>query len=238
MSPLPFPSGFVWQDQWCPVFCRLPSFGTLDQINDCLQGKLVYFMGDSTVRQWMEHLTNTVRTLKMFDAHGSGKLQNLLAVDVSRNIQVQWKKHGHPFVTAHPYTVKDHSYVSREVDLLAGDRSTAVVVALGWHFRPFPIELFVRRMLNVRGAIQHLLRSPDTRVVIKAEDTQETHTDPERFSDFHGYAQYLAAKDVLQGLKVGFVDAWDMTTAGTTTDLHPPDRSIGNQVDMFLSYIC
>ncbi|XP_066495433.1 NXPE family member 4-like [Tiliqua scincoides] len=238
MRSPPFPSGFVWHDQWYPVFCRLPGLGTLNQINTCLQRKMVYFMGDSTVRQWMEYLTNTVRTLKIFDAHGIGKLQNLLAVDMAGNIQLQWKKHGHP-ITAHSYTMKDHSYVAREIDNLAGDRDTAVVVSLGQHFRPFPIKLFIRRILNVRAAIQHLLlRSPGTRVIIKTENTQEMPTDPERFSDFHGYAQYLAARDVFRDLKVGIIDAWDITVAYATTEIHPPDQVIGSQVNLFLSYIC
>lgn len=55
-----FPIGFVWKDQWHPVFCRTSSMGTADEINTCLGKKRVYFMGDSTVRQWLEHLENTV----------------------------------------------------------------------------------------------------------------------------------------------------------------------------------
>ncbi|KAM6432230.1 NXPE family member 4-like isoform 4-T4 [Liasis olivaceus] len=235
----PLPSGFIWQNQWYPVFCSLASFGTLDQIYTCLRRKLIYFLGDSTVRQWLEHLTNTVSTLKYFDTHGTGNLQNLLAVDIARNVQVSWKKHGHPIITVHEYTVKDHSYIAREIDSMAGDDDTVIVVSLGQHFRPFPIELFIRRAINVREAIQRLLwRSPDTKVIIKAENIREMHTDPERFSNFHGYAQYLAAKDIFQDLKIGIVDAWDMTTAYETRDVHPPSYVVGNQINMFLTFIC
>ncbi|XP_062994970.1 NXPE family member 2-like isoform X2 [Elgaria multicarinata webbii] len=235
----PFPSGFVWQDQWYPVFCSMSNFGTLDQINNCLKRKLVYFMGDVTVRRWMEHLTNTVSTLKHFDIHETGKLQNLLAVDTARDIQIQWKKHGHPIITDYNCTVKDHSYVAREIDNLAGDGDTAVVISLGRNFRPFPIELFIRRAINVRAAIERLfLRSPDTKVILKAEDVREMQADPERFSNFHGYAQYLAAKNVFQNLNIGMVDAWDMTIAYATTDIQPPVYVVGNQINMFLTYLC
>ncbi|KAM6432229.1 NXPE family member 1-like isoform 3-T3 [Liasis olivaceus] len=178
-------------------------------------------------------------TLKYFDTHGTGNLQNLLAVDIARNVQVSWKKHGHPIITVHEYTVKDHSYIAREIDSMAGDDDTVIVVSLGQHFRPFPIELFIRRAINVREAIQRLLwRSPDTKVIIKAENIREMHTDPERFSNFHGYAQYLAAKDIFQDLKIGIVDAWDMTTAYETRDVHPPSYVVGNQINMFLTFIC
>ncbi|XP_053125715.1 NXPE family member 1-like isoform X2 [Hemicordylus capensis] len=235
----PSPSGFVWQDHWHPVFCSVSTFETSVQINSCLKRKLVYFMGDSTVRQWLWNLTKRVSTLKYLDIHKFGNLKNGLAMDVSRSILIQFKKHGHPYVSSHAYTVTDHSYIAREIDSVAGDKDTAVVISLGQHFRPFPLELFVRRLINVRAAIQRLLlRSPETRVIIKAENIREMDAEPERFGDFHGYTQYLAAKDVFRGLNVGMVDAWDMTLASATSNVHPPHYVVGNQVEMFLTYIC
>uniref|UniRef100_A0A670KN63 NXPE family member 2-like n=2 Tax=Podarcis muralis TaxID=64176 RepID=A0A670KN63_PODMU len=235
----PSPSGFVWQNQWHPVFCNVSTFNTLERINTCLERKLIYLLGDSTVRQWIEYLTKRVNTLKYLDSHGAGKHRNLIAVDMERNIQIQWKKHNHPLVTASEYMVRDHNYVAREIDLVAGDKDTVVVIGLGQHFRPFPIELFIRRAINARGAIQRLLlRSPDTKVIIKGENTREVSIEQEIFADFHGYAQHLALKDIFRDLKVGFVDAWDMTVAYGMNILHPPDHVVGNQIDMFLTYIC
>ncbi|CAI5795384.1 Uncharacterized protein PODLI_1B033521 [Podarcis lilfordi] len=235
----PSPRGFVWQNQWHPVFCSMSAFHTLDRINACLKQKIIYLLGDSTVRQWMEYLTKRVNTLKYLKRYAIGKPDRLVAVDMARNIQINWKKHAHPFVGSSEYTVKDHSYVAWDIDLVAGGRDTAVVISLGQHFRPFPIELFIRRMINIRAAIQRLLlRSPDTKVIIKAENTREIDIDQERFGDFHGYAQYLALKDIFRDLKVGFIDAWDMTVAYGTNLVHPPDHVVGSQIDMFLSYIC
>ncbi|XP_066495796.1 NXPE family member 4-like isoform X2 [Tiliqua scincoides] len=235
----PSPSGFVWRNQWHPAFCTLSSFSTVDQMNGCLKGKLVYFLGDSTVRQWIEHLTHRMKTLRYFDTHGIGKVQNLLAVDLARNILVQWKSHGHPIITTHSYMMKDHSYIPREIDNVAGDRDTAVVISLGQHFRPFPIEFFIRRVLNIRAAIERLLlRSPDTRVIIKVENIREMYIDHERFGDFHGYAQSLVVKDVFRDLHVDFINTWDMTIAYASNNVHPPGHVVGNQVNMLLNYIC
>nr|XP_056716816.1 NXPE family member 4-like [Euleptes europaea] len=235
----PTPSGFMWQSRWHLVSCTMSRLHTLNQINACLKGKLIYFMGDSTLRQWMEYLTMTVRTLKRFDMHGHGKLQNLFAVDTARNIQIQWKKHGHPIITVYDYTVKDHRYVPQDLDMVAGDRDTAVVISLGHHFRPFPMELFLRRMLNVRAAVQRLLlRSPDTKVLIKAENIREMDADPERFSDIHGYTQYLALRVIFQDLRVGFIDSWDMSIAYAVNSIHPAVEVVENQINMFFTYIC
>ncbi|KAJ7304989.1 hypothetical protein JRQ81_010729 [Phrynocephalus forsythii] len=236
---VPFPSGFAWQNQWHPLTCDLRPFNSLDDITSCLKGKLLYLLGDSTGRQWFEYLTRRVTSLRNVDSHGSGKHRNLIAVDLARNIQIQWKKHHHPLVTASEYSVTDHNYIAQEIDSMAGGKDMAVVIAIGQHFRPFPIELFLRRAINVRSALQRLLlRSPDTKVVLKGENIRELDVDQERFSDFHGYVQYLAAKEIFQDLKGVFIDAWDMTVAYGTNNVHPPDHVVWNEINMFFNYIC
>ncbi|XP_077775894.1 NXPE family member 1-like isoform X2 [Podarcis muralis] len=235
----PSPSGFVWKKEWYPVFCQVLSFRNLKRIKSCLKRKIIYLLGDSTLRQWMRYITDKIQSFQYFDLHGTGKQKNMMALDMKRNSQIQWKKHNHPFVTVFEYMTADHSYIAREIDNVAGDGDTVVAVSLGHHFRPFPIELFIRRMINIRAAIQRLLvRSPDTKVIIKAENTREMSIDQERFGNFHGYAQYLVLKDIFRDLKVGFIDAWDMAIAYGTNLLHPPDHVVGSQIDMFLSYIC
>ncbi|XP_029429916.1 NXPE family member 1-like isoform X2 [Rhinatrema bivittatum] len=235
----PYPSGYFLQSEWNPHFCKLSSFRAVDEINACLRGKTIHFLGDSTLRQWMMYLTNTVKTLKLFDLYGSGQHKELLALDMDRNIKMQWKKHGHPFVTQVLYTVKGNSYIPRELDHLAGGSNTVVVVKLGQHFRPFPLHIFIKRVINIRHAIERLfLRSPDTKVVLDSENIREMDSEMERFSDFHGYVQYLALKDVFQGLNLGIIDAWDMTIAFAANSIHPPEDIVRNQVNMFLTYIC
>ncbi|XP_069081039.1 NXPE family member 4-like isoform X2 [Pleurodeles waltl] len=178
-------------------------------------------------------------SLKFFDLHESGPHQSLMALDMDRNIKIQWKKHGHPFVTVSWYTVKNHAYLPREIDLVSGDEHTALVITLGQHFRPFPITVFIRRAINVRKAVQRLLiRSPDTKVIVKLENTRDKTPDVERFSDFHGYIQNLALTFIFQDMNVGIIDAWDMTTAYGAYSVHPPRDVIASQVNMFLTYVC
>ncbi|KAM4702956.1 NXPE family member 1-like [Rhinophrynus dorsalis] len=235
---LPFPSGYFLNNAWFPLYCNLSSYYPLSQIDTCLSGKMIYLMGDSTIRQWIEYFPKVMKTLKFFDVHESGWHKKYIALDMERNIRIQWKKHGHPFVTQSFFTVKDYASVPNEIDRLAGGPHTVIVIALGQHFRPFPVTLFIRRLLNVRDAVERLfLRSPDTKIIIRSENTREQNPDVERFSDFHGYVQYLLVKDIFQGLNVGVIDAWDMTTAFGSFDVHPPEIVIKNQINLFLSYI-
>lgn len=177
--------------------------------------------------------------LQTFDHHGSGIFKTHILLDVNRHILIQWRKHSHPFVTQQVFSVKDENYIPREIDQVAGDRDTAIVITIGQHFRPFPISIFIRRAINIRKAVERLLlRSPETKVILKTENTREIHRNAEMFSDFHGYVQNLILRDVFADLNVGIIDAWDMTTAYFTNDVHPPEYVVANQIGMFLNYIC
>lgn len=177
--------------------------------------------------------------LKSVDLHESGKFQKQFAVDLDRNIKIQWQKHSYPLVVSLAYSVKEIEYIARVIDRTGGGKSTIIVISLGQHFRPFPINVFLRRALSIHDAVQRLLlRSPDTVVIIKAENIREMHTDVERFSDFHGYIQYLSIKDIFQDLNVSIIDAWDITIAYGTNNVHPSQSVVRNQINILLNFIC
>ncbi|XP_014640738.1 PREDICTED: NXPE family member 2 isoform X2 [Ceratotherium simum simum] len=235
----PFPSGYTVKRKWITAFCNQIELNETKIINDCLKRKLIYLMGDSTLRQWIYYLQKVMKTLKYFDHHGTGIFKTHVLLDTERHILIQWKKHGHPFITKNLFSVKDENYIPREIDRVAGDSDTAIVITLGQHFRPFPIHIFIRRAINVQKAIERLFsRSPETKVILKTENTRGIYLNAEMFSDFHGYIQNLIMRDIFVDLNVGIIDAWDMTIAYGTNNAHPPDYVIGNQINMFLNYIC
>ncbi|XP_073428827.1 NXPE family member 1-like isoform X1 [Dendrobates tinctorius] len=235
----PFPGGYFLKNQWFPIYCNLTSYEPFTRIESCLANKMIYLMGDSTLRQWIEYFPKVIKRLKLFNNHGIGWHKTHLEFDLTNHISIQWKKHGHPFVTQSFFSMKDHAYIANEIDRIGGGANTIIVISVGQHFRPFPLDLFIRRVLNIRKSIEHLfLRSPDTKVIVKSENTREMNNDVERFSDFHGYIQYLLVKDIFRGLNIGVIDAWDMTTAYGSYNVHPPEIVIKNQINLFLSYIC
>ncbi|XP_007934709.1 NXPE family member 1 [Orycteropus afer afer] len=235
---IPVPGGYTLERKWITTFCNQTHLNTV-KIKDCLKGKLIYLLGDSTLRQWIYYLPKVVKTLKFFDLHGTGVFKKHLLLDAENHIQIQWKKHSYPFVTLQLYSVIDEGYIPREIDQIPGDKNTVIVITLGQHFRPFPIDIFIRRAISVRKAIELLfLRSPACKVILKTENTRDMHADTERFGDFHGYIHYLTMKDIFKDLNVGVIDAWDMTIAYDSNNIHPPDHVIGDQISLFLNYIC
>uniref|UniRef100_A0A8C5QP95 NXPE C-terminal domain-containing protein n=1 Tax=Leptobrachium leishanense TaxID=445787 RepID=A0A8C5QP95_9ANUR len=231
-------TGFWRKNVWNPVYCTIKRFPSTEQIYSCLNNKKIYLMGDSTTRQWHSYLVKLLNGVPI-DLSRIGLATPLSAVDLDMNNSLQFKRHNHPFVTSRSYTVKDVYYMSDELDQLVGGPNTIIAITLGQHFRPFPIRLFIRRVISIHRALERLLfRSPETKVIIKAENTREISTNAERLSDFHGYINYLIVKDMFKDLHVAFMDALDMTIASNSQKVHPNDKVVRNQVNMFLTYIC
>ncbi|XP_077316073.1 NXPE family member 1-like [Lithobates pipiens] len=238
-TSLPFPSGYFMKGQWFPSHCNLTSYEPLLNVTKCLAGKMIYLMGDSTLRQWIEYFPKILKNLRFFNNHVSGWHRIHVAYDLENNIFIQWKKHGHPFVAKIFFSVKDHAYMANELDRLGGGSNIIIVLTIGQHFRPYPLPHFIKRLFAIRSALESLfLRSPDTKVIIKSENNRDYGLDVERFSDFHGYLQYLLVKDIFSGLNVGMIDAWDMSIAVDSQTGHPPEFVVMNQINLFLSYIC
>ncbi|KAJ8272487.1 hypothetical protein GJAV_G00089680 [Gymnothorax javanicus] len=229
------PSGYFYKNRWVSSSCQNGNFLSADAISKCLKGKTLKLMGDSTVRQWQELLRQLLKDLKYlspYDTHYYAR-----AADSRRNLTVQWKMHGHPFVTVYNMAKDIVGYVARELDRVeAGD---VVVIGVGQHFRPFPLELFIQRLINIRKAIRRLQEhSPQTLVVIKLENTRELSSAIIQLSDWFGYLQNLAQRKVFRDLKVALVDAWDMTTAANTLAVHPNRIVVSNELALALSYLC
>ncbi|XP_078537912.1 NXPE family member 4-like [Lissotriton helveticus] len=238
----PFPGGYFYKNTWNPVSCAMTSFESAEQIKTCLQGKKVFLIGDSTLRQFIKHFAETIQIVEYF-SHNETEMQSwqktLLAINMERSIMVQWKKHTVPFVSLTFYSVKEDTYAARQIDQIGGGENTIVILTMGQHFRPFPLHLFIRTAINVRQAIQRLFyRSPRTTVIIKEENARDMEINQERFSDFHGHVQYLILRNIFRGLNVGFVDALDMTISSATNNIHPPLEVLQNLISMSLTYAC
>ncbi|KAM4014776.1 dynein regulatory complex protein 12 isoform 1-T1 [Anomaloglossus baeobatrachus] len=236
---LEYPSGYVMNNLWYPKTCNMQTYHTVEELNTCMQGKFFYMFGDSTMHQWMTYFENKLKTLSLMNVYEAGWAQKHLGVDIKRNIQVVWKRHGRPFVYLGFVSLREERYIPREIDLIGGNEHTVIALNIGVHFRLFPVHHYIRRLLNIRRAIERLfLRSPKTKVIIKTENTSDMANEYEGMSDFHAYVHYFIMEIIFKGLNVGFVNGWDMTTAFNTNQLHPPEPYLRNEVNMLMTYIC
>ncbi|XP_035537001.1 NXPE family member 3-like [Morone saxatilis] len=234
-------SGYYYQGMWQSLGgTTVHQFNTFSAISQCLKGKVVHLYGDSTIRQWFEHLKETLPDLKEFNLHSRKQAGPFMALDYANNILVTYRCHGPPirFVDVPTSQLR---YIANELDGLIGGTNTVVVLGIWSHFSTFPIEVYIRRLQSIRRAVVRLLnRAPDTLVVIrtanlKALTLYETLTN----SDWYSLQRDKVLRAVFKGLNVRLVDAWEMTLAHHLPhSLHPQPPIIKNMIDVLLSYIC
>lgn len=88
-----FPSGYYYKDQWRPRKLKMRQFNDPDNITECLQRKLVYLFGDSTIRQWFEYLTTFVPGWYFAFCFRTLSHTHEIIFEISRLIQVPEERH-------------------------------------------------------------------------------------------------------------------------------------------------
>ncbi|CAN2387908.1 Neurexophilin [Pristimantis euphronides] len=236
---LEYPSGYAMKNVWYPKRCSTLTYNRLEELDTCLQKKFIHMLGDSTIKQWYEYMLRNLKTLQQFPLYEDNWAHQRFHLDMKRNMKMSWKRHTFPFISTSYQSWKEERSIAHEIDLIRGDKRTVIILNIGVHFRAYPVYYFIKRLYNIRRAIERLfVRSPDTKVIIKTENTGEMKTDFETMSDFHAYVHYIAMEIVFKDLNVGFVNGWDMTNAFDTNDIHPAEKVIENEVKMLMTYIC
>ncbi|KAM6979752.1 NXPE family member 3-like [Aplochiton taeniatus] len=239
--PKVMPSGYYFQGEWRTLGgVTVRPFKDSSSITQCLQGKVVHMYGDSTVRQWYWFLRDAAG-IKEFDLHSPSKTGPLLAVDTANNIMLNYRFHGHPAIISEVASVRDLRYISNELDLLTGGSNTVVIIGVWAHFAVTPLEIYIRRLRQIRRALVLLLDpAPETVVVVRTGNPQRLDLQRSLVNgDWNTLQMNRLLRAMFKGMDVLLVDAWDMVLASHLPhDLHPPPPIIKNMVDHVLSYIC
>ncbi|XP_034646238.1 NXPE family member 3 isoform X1 [Trachemys scripta elegans] len=239
-GPAVFPLGYYYQDKWRPRTSWIRHFNKTADISECLQGKVVHFFGDSTIRQWFEYLTTFVPDLVEFNLGSPKNVGPFMSVDLKHNVLLKFRCHGPPirFTTVFSSELR---YIANELNGIVGGRNTVIAITIWSHFSTFPVEVYIRRLRNIRRSIVLLLdRSPKTLVVIRTANVQELGPEVSLFnSDWYSFQLDTIMRKMFSGIAVFFVDAWEMSLAHYLPhNLHPQDVIIKNQIDAFLSFVC
>ncbi|XP_059211264.1 NXPE family member 3-like [Centropristis striata] len=233
------PSGYYYQGAWRALDgTTVHQFNTASAITQCLKGKVVLMYGDSTIRQWFTHLIAALPGLKGFDLHTHKQAGPLMALDYANNILMMFRCHGPP-IRFGPVPTTELRYIANELDDVTGGINTVVVLGLWAHFSTFPVEIYIRRLQNIRRAVVRLLdRSPGTLVVIRTANPKKLY-ETVTISDWCALQRDKVLRAMFKGLNVHLIDAWEMALAHNLPhDLHPQPPIIKNMIDILLSYIC
>ncbi|XP_074549718.1 NXPE family member 3-like [Halichoeres trimaculatus] len=234
-------SGYYYQSLWRALDGTVVrQFNDSSTISQCLKGKMVHMYGDSTIRQWFEYLDASLPDAKQFDLGSSKQAGPLMMSDSANNFLVTFRCHGPPLRFG-TFPISQMRYIANELDLLSGGPNTVVVIGIWSHFSTFPIELYIRRLQNIRRAVLRLLdRAPETLVVIrtgnlKALTLYETMTN----SDWFSSQRDKVLRAIFKEVDVQLVDAWEMVLAHHLPhNLHPQPPIIENMVNVLFSFMC
>ncbi|KAM9334511.1 NXPE family member 3-like [Symphorus nematophorus] len=234
-------SGYYYEGVWRALDgTPVRQFHSSSAISQCLRGKVVHLYGDSTIRQWFEHLSATFPDLKEFDLHSSRQVGPFLALDYANNTMVTYRCHGPPIRFGITPT-SELRYIANELDGLIGGNNMVVVIGIWSHFSTFPIEIYIRRLQSIRKAVVRLLnRAPGTLVIIRTANPKAlTLYEALTNSDWYSLQRDKVLRAVFKGLTVRLVDAWEMSLAHHLPhSLHPQPPIIKSMIDVLLSYIC
>ncbi|XP_010291915.1 PREDICTED: NXPE family member 3-like, partial [Phaethon lepturus] len=239
-DPTVSPSGYYYEDQWRSRTHWIHHFNKSDDVTKCLQGKVIHLFGDSTIRQWFEYLTAFVPDLVEFNLGSPKNVGPFMSVDLKHNILLKFRCHGPPIRFSTVFS-SELRYIANELDGIVGGRNTVIAITIWSHFSTFPVEVYIRRLRNIRRAIIQLLdRSPKTLIIIRTANVQEHGPEVSLFnSDWYSFQLDSVMRKMFSGIAVHFVDAWEMSLAHYLPhNLHPKEVIVKNQIDAFLSYVC
>ena len=235
-SAAPQPTGFSHNNRWVSLV-RNYDRPSMEKLAKCFSNKIVYLIGDSTMRQFFEFSREKFQ-LQLFETGGSSSYHvPRLGRHSKLNITIYYRAHGPPIRNPGPLTVAP--YISDSIDgIKIGGKDVVLIINLGLHYIEYDPMFFIHRLRTVTSALaKHLKKFPETKIIIKGMNVANLATLPLEWLIFR-YDVLL--KETFKSIPNAiFVNLWDMTTLWPlTTDYHPPPMVIEEQAYLMFSYIC
>ena len=232
---LPLVTGYFVEEKWRSLVCQsnVPNY-SFRHIQTCLQNKVVYFIGDSTTKQFFRHLGNELSLIIAGEDATSVWAQPRVAFD-KNNITIYFRAHGHPLQNPGPPHIRP--FVSDTISTMVGGNNVFVVFNIGVHFYDINPKTFMHKLKYIRNAINdHHQKFPDTKFIIKGMNVLE----PGNSKDWPLFRYDVLLKEYFRNINNAvFFNTREMTTVWPLhIDVHPPDKVLHQQYLLLLSYIC
>ena len=236
------PTGYILKQNWIFNDCLSTLKYDANSLNNCLKGRRITFIGDSTLRQYLETLAEVMK-LKI---HSSGISSDFSksADSAKLNIHVSWRKHEMPFHNMQLFKQQDVQSSAFQINKLANDDSVSgnvsiVVVHYGSHLQAFPPDVYRSRLQFLAKALKRLLaKKPATRIFVKgaAPIIDDNKWFDVRIALIYNeilYEEFLDLQD-----QVIYLDVFSIFVANNMQNLHPTGQAMHNQIQQLMAYLC
>ena len=229
-------SGYVSNGHWISLECASDLNDEKQTMKNCLQNKILYFLGDQTLHQFFEKIAHD---LDLDIITGTEKVWHQPKIAFSKssqdnqNVTIYYRAHGLPFFSSGP----PHSfpYISDVInDLQNGGENVYVILAMGYDFLSYDPSTYVSRLVKLRLSIEdHQKKFPGTKFIIKG-----MHAVEQPFEWFLLRLE-LISREAFFGLdNVVYVNLWEFSTLWCPKTILPEIKILQEQEKIIFSYLC
>ena len=206
-------------------------------LRKCLNGKSVFFLGDSTTRQFFFLLANWFH----FYVKDNGNLATWhypkIAYEKSKrvndNTTLYYRAHGPPLFNFGPPATRP--YISDSIiGLPIGGKNVCVVFNIGTHFFHFHPNIYIHRLKGIKNAIlEHHKKFPETTFILKGLNVVDST------KEWVIYRYEILLRNIFQNLKNVIIEnLWDLTTVWPLYKYHPDDTVLIKEAQSIFSQFC
>ena len=230
------PNGFFFKNRWVS-FTHEYEFKDLKNFVRCFSNKVVYLLGDSTMRQFFDLMANPL-DLKVY-VNDSSKYYHVPRIgrNEKHNISVYYRAHGLPIRNPGPPSVAP--YISDTISTIEqGGSNVVMFINIGLHYVEYNPFIYIHRLNGIKRALMdHSKKYPDTKIIIKGMNVSNLKLLP---YEWLIYRQNSILREFFKELNNSvFIDLWDMTTLWPlTVDYHPNINILIQQANIMFNYVC
>lgn len=230
------PTGWFYKSKWTSTKLKMFDYNR-HLLEKCIRNKALYFMGDSTIRQWYSYFVQELNLKSSGPDNSIVWSERQQAISRRHNLTMYYKSHGPPLHNPGPPSARP--YITNSLDeLTKGGKGTVVLITMGLHFELFDPVVFAERIRAIKQAAQNLIhRLPGIHIYIKGLHWHASALlCPSPWLSYRYDA--MLRKEFEDIAHVTHVSMWDLTMLMDNQKLHPVDQILQKMIALFLSYIC
>ena len=231
------PNGYSYNGHWVSLTHAYKT-KPLNEFVKCFTHKVVYILGDSTMRQFFNLLVEPL-SLNLSTSHYlPSPYHHVLRAGRNQrtNTSVYYRCHGLPIRLAGPPSLS--VYMTDLINgIETGGSNVIIIISIGIHYLEYHPAFFIHRLVGIKRALLcHISRFPETKIIVKGLNVSNNKQFP---FEWLVYRYNVLLKEIFKDVKsVKFVDLWDMTTAWPLEDYHPRNNVLFEQANLMFSTFC
>jgi len=229
-------SGFFESRIWWSLTCST-NLQRASSLNLCLENKVIYFFGDSTIRNFFYLLAANLN-LHVDGPNTVVKWHHpRIALPIyipNKNVTLYYRAHGPPFfntgtLNARPYITDLISGIQR------GGKDVIVILNIGVHFSHHHPNIYIQRIKGIKTAIlEHHKNHPETKFIFRGQNVVR------KGNEWMLYRFEIIARKILQNMEnFLYLNLWDLTTVWPLyKKVHPEQMTLQRETLHMFNHIC